>query len=113
MSPEAFPTEKQKRGVQGRAALALGSGEGFEVTILPLHLSTAHLFHGNLGPSMEDRPEHTLVAGWSGERTVVTEVLRQQRREQPSHIEGRHRGLLIWAVQTRTHLPLTAPSLPR
>lgn len=113
MSPEAFPAEEQKRGTQGRVALALGSGEGFEV-ITPLpHLSTAHLFRGNLGPSMEDSPEHTLVAGRSGERAIVTEVLCQQRREQPSHVEGRHGGLLIWARTDSGSSPSLHPRLPR
>lgn len=56
------------------------------------------LFRGNLGPSMEDSPEHTLVAGRSGERAIVTEVLCQQQREQPSHVEGRHGGLLIFIL---------------
>lgn len=113
MSPEAFPAEEQKHGTRGQAAFALGSGEGFEVTTLLPHLSTAHLFRGNLGPSMEDCPEHTLVAGRSGKRAVVTEVLCQQRREQPSHIEGRHGGLLIWARTDSGSSPSLHPCLPR
>lgn len=73
-------------------SLTLWNGKGSEaltMTLLP-HLSTAHLSHGNLSPSIEDCPEHTLVAGGCGERAIVAEELVQLWGEQLSHIEGRH-----------------------
>lgn len=89
MSPEAFPAEEQKRmGLRDKQLLLWEVGKGLRVTTLLPHLSTAHLFRGNLGPSMEDCPEHTLVAGRSDASRCNGSTVPAAAREQPSHIEG-------------------------